>query len=66
MACKGTKITPKEIDKMVELYEELQSYKLVGKRMRRSPDTVSKYVGLRTAITQVGNYYENALFDEKK
>lgn len=42
--CKGTKVTPKEINRMVQLYEELGTFKAVGKRMRRSPDTVSRHV----------------------
>lgn len=29
---------------MVMLYEELGTYTAVGKKMRRSPDTVAKYV----------------------
>lgn len=44
MAAKGTRVTAKEKKKMWELYQELGSYAKVGKKMRRSPDTVSKYV----------------------
>ena len=51
---------------MVALYEELQSYKLVGKRLRRSPDTVSKYVNLHNAVKQVGNYYDNIINMDNK
>ncbi len=66
MRSKGTKVTPKEIEKMVALYEELQSYKLVGRRLRRSPDTVSKYVNLHNTIKQVGNYYDNIINMDNK
>lgn len=61
MSAKGTKVTPKEIEKMIALYEELHSFKLVAKKMHRSPDTVSKYVNLHTAVKQVGNYYDNII-----
>lgn len=44
MACKGTRVNQKEVEKMWMLYQQLGSFKAVGKRMRRSPDTVSRYV----------------------
>lgn len=44
MATKGTKVSKREIARMVMLYEELGTYTAVGKKMRRSPDTVAKYV----------------------
>ena len=44
MACKGTKVLQKEKKKMYELYQTLGSYTKVGKKMRRNPDTVSRYV----------------------
>lgn len=60
---KGTKVSAKEIEKMVQLYEELGTYKAVAKKMRRDPDTVAKYVGRRQAIQQVGIYYETVIED---
>ena len=44
MACKGTRVTQKEKLKMWQLYQDLGSYKAVGKELRRSPDTVARYV----------------------
>ena len=46
MAAKGTRVSKREQRRMWELYQELESYKLVAKRLRRSTDTVSKYVKL--------------------
>lgn len=44
MAAKGTKVLQKEKKKMWELYQQFGSYTKVAKKMRRSPDTVSRYV----------------------
>jgi hypothetical protein len=44
MAAKGTKVTQREKKKMWELYQQYGSYKYVAKKMRRNPDTVSRYV----------------------
>lgn len=44
MGAKGTKVTQREKKKMWELYQTLGSYTKVGKKMRRNPDTVSRYV----------------------
>lgn len=44
MACKGTKVSPKEVEKMWILYQELGTYKKVGKVMRRNPDTVARHL----------------------
>lgn len=41
---KGTKVLQKEKKKMWELYQTLGSYTKVAKKMRRNPDTVSRYV----------------------
>ena len=41
---KGTRVTNREKRRMWELYQQLGSFKLVAKKMKRSPDTVSKYV----------------------
>lgn len=48
---KGTRVTTREKRRMWELYQQLGSFKAVAKKMRRSPDTISKYV----------NEYETAL-----
>ena len=44
MAAKGTKVLQKEKKKMWELYQQCGSYTKVAKKLRRSPDTVSRYV----------------------
>lgn len=44
MACKGTRVTKREQLRMWNLYQQLGSYAKVAKKMRRSRDTVSKYV----------------------
>lgn len=41
---KGTKVLQREKKKMWELYQTLGSYAKVAKKMRRNPDTVSRYV----------------------
>lgn len=46
---KGTRITNLEMAQMYALYQALGSFELVGKKMRRSPDTVSKYVKIYDA-----------------
>ena len=56
--CKGTKVSQEEVEKMVELYRQLGTYKAVGKRLRRSPATVAKYLGEREKIA---HYYDNLI-----
>ena len=63
---KGRKVSAEEVEKMVQLYAELGTYKAVAKRMGRNPDTVAKYVGRREAIQQVGLYYESVIEDMVK
>ena len=56
MACKGTRVAEKEKKRMWELYQELGSYKAVGKKMRRCPDTVARYVREYEIAIGVTNY----------
>lgn len=44
MAAKGTRVTQREKEKMWQLYQEIGSFAKVAKKLRRSPDTVSRYV----------------------
>lgn len=44
MAAKGTRVTNREKRRMWELYQQLGSYTKVAKKLRRSRDTVAKYV----------------------
>lgn len=55
MACKGTKVSKKEEQKMWALYQELNSYKKVAKKMRRSPDTVSRHIQKYEAALAIAN-----------
>lgn len=44
MATKGTRVTPQEQEKMWQLYHDGFSFKKIAEKLRRSPDTVSRYV----------------------
>lgn len=44
MATKGTRVTPQEKEKMRQLYHDGFSFKKIAEKLRRSPDTVSRYV----------------------
>ena len=41
---KGTRVTQQEKEKMWHLYQDGSSFVKIGKKLRRSPDTVSRYV----------------------
>lgn len=56
MSAKGTKVTEQEKRRMWELYQDLQSFKKVAKKMRRSPDTVSRYVHEYETVCGVAQY----------
>ena len=44
MAAKGTRVTQQEKEKMWQLYQEGNTFKKIATKLRRSPDTVSRYV----------------------
>ena len=44
MAARGTRVTQREKEKMWQLYQAGSSFVKIGKKLRRSPDTVSRYV----------------------
>lgn len=44
MAAKGTRVTQQEKEKMWQLYQEGNTFKKIAAKLRRSPDTVSRYV----------------------
>ena len=44
MAAKGTRVTQQEKEKMWQLYQDGNSFVKIGKKLQRSPDTVSRYV----------------------
>lgn len=57
---KGTRVTQREKQKMWVLYQDLGSYKAVAKKMKRSPDTVAKYVSQKEAEVSVAQTDLNA------
>ena len=40
---KGTRVTQQEKEKMWQLYQDGNSFVTIGKKLHRSPDTVSRY-----------------------
>ena len=54
------KVTEKEKKRMWQLYQDLQCYKAVAKKMRRSPDTVSRHVQAYEAAIRAAGYVMNA------
>ena len=59
MAAKGTRVTQQEKEKMWQLYREGNSFVKIGKRLRRSPDTVSRYVREYEAAVSAAGYILN-------
>lgn len=55
MASKGTKVTSREKKRMWELFQLGLTFIAIGKKMRRSPDTVSRYVHKYEASLNVAN-----------
>ena len=64
MAAKGTRVTQKEKEKMWQLFQEGFSFIKIGKKMRRSPDTVSKYVREYEAAVGAASYILNQIQKE--
>ena len=54
------KVTQKEQERMWKLYQECGCFKTVAKKMRRSPDTVSKYVHIYEAAIGTAKCILNA------
>ena len=55
MASKGTKVTSREKKRMWELFQLGLTFIAIGKKMRRSPDTVNRYVHEYEASLNVAN-----------
>ena len=60
MAAKGTRVTQQEKEKMWQLYRDGNSFVKIGKKLRRSPDTVSRYVREYEAAVTAAGYVLNA------
>lgn len=56
---KGTKVTEKEREKMWQLYQQGGSFKIIAKKLRRSPDTVSRHVHEYEAAVRATGYVLN-------
>jgi len=61
MATKGTRVTQKEKEKMWQMFQDGYSFIKIGKKMRRSPDTVSKYVREFEAAVGAASYILNQM-----
>ena len=60
MAAKGTRVTQQEKEKMWQLYQEGNTFKKIAEKLRRSPDTVSRYVHEYEAAISAAGYVLNA------
>ena len=58
---KGTRVTQQEKEKMWKLFQEGNSFIKIGKKLRRSPDTVSRYVHEYEAAVSAVGYIRNSL-----
>ena len=61
MATKGPRVTQKEKEKMWQMFQDGYSFIKIGKKMRRSPDTVSKYVREFEAAVGAASYILNQM-----
>lgn len=57
---KGTRVTQREKEKMWQLFQEGNSFVKIGKKLRRSPDTVSRYVHEYEAAVSAAGYVMNS------
>lgn len=60
MAAKGTRVTQQEKEKMWQLYQQGYTFVKIAKQLRRSPDTVSRYVHAYEATVSAAGYVLNA------
>ena len=61
MATKGTRVTQQEKEQMWQLYQEGKTFVAIGKKMQRSPDTVSRYVHEYEAAVTAAGYVLNSV-----
>lgn len=59
MAAKGTRVTQQEKEKMWQLYQQGYTFVKIAKQLRRSPDTVSRYVHAYEAAVSAAGYVMN-------
>ena len=65
MSAKGTRVTQQEKEKMGQLFQDGNSFVKIGKKLRRNPDTVSRYVREYEAAVSAAGYVRNSA-DERK
>lgn len=63
MAAKGTKVTQREKERMWKLYQDGNTFSKIAKKLRRSPDTVSRYVHEYEAAVGAASVVINAKSD---
>lgn len=59
MAAKGTRVTQQEKERMWQLFQDGNSFVKIGKKLRRNPDTVSRYVREYEAAVSAAGYVLN-------
>ncbi len=57
---KGTRVTQQEKEKMWQLFQEGVSFKKIAAKLRRNPDTVSRYVHEYEAAVSAAGYILNS------
>ena len=65
MAAKGTRVTQQEKEKMWQLYQEGNTFKKIAAKLRRSPDTVSRYVHEYEAAVSAASVVFNSTTERK-
>lgn len=57
---KGTYVTQQEKEKMWELYQKYQCFRIVAKKLNRAPATVSRHVHEYEAAVTAAGYILNS------
>jgi IS30 family transposase len=57
----AARVTQKEKEKMWQLYQQLGTFAKVAKKMKRHPDTVSRYVREYEAAVGAASYILNRM-----
>ena len=61
----ASKVTPKEIEDMYRLYQNLGNYAAVGREIGRSASTVAKYVKMKGVPQNMRIAFNNRLNEKK-
>jgi len=60
------RVSPAEIVEMQRLYRELGTYAAVARKMKRSPETVARYVKMRGVPRNIRIAVENLSLKDKE